>query len=322
MERNGGLPTYCIVLVVLAYLAGAVAYSARGISIAGCRVAPAGYFISLCGSPKFGDYEHDAFWFGLEPAALENLKAADVVFTGSSRTMFAFSTSEVQSYFAARGLRQFNLGFSGEDGQAFFARLAVRHQLHPRMLVIGVDPYFSRRLSPAASAAIYDWLEVGHLLVKQAQIAYRSTLCEWQMIDCSSVQYTAFRSASDGYFVWRDVLMPDAEHPRPHETRARDFQVNVRRDARTAKRFLSRIGISPDCVVLVPMPLPDIWPKPDPVKRIAEAIGAVYIDADTGDDLTLVDGMHLSYWSAKRFSAEFLRALDHMPQTCLGAAPP
>jgi hypothetical protein len=312
-----GLLAYCIWLVVSACVSCAVAYSARGISIAGCRVAPPGYFISVCGSARFGDYEHGAFWFGLEHAALDNLKAADVIFTGSSRTMFAFSTSEIQSYFAARGLRQYNLGFSGEEGQTFYTRLAETYRLRPRLLVIGVDPYFNPRLSAAATAAIYDWLEIGRSRMKRAQMIYRPTLCEWHFINCSPGQYTAFRSEKDGYFLWRDVLMPDQEHPRPHESRTRDFQVDVRRGARTAKRFLARIGMPADCVVLVPMPQQEIWPKPDPLKRMAEAIGAMYIDADTGDDLALVDATHLSYWSAKRFSAEFLRALDRLPQTCL-----
>lgn len=319
MGRRAGLLIYAVVLTVVGCLTGAVTYNAKGISIVGCRPAPdSDQFISLCGSLRFGDYEHDAFWFGLEPAAIANLKAADVVFTGSSRTMFAFSTSEVRSYFAARGLRAFNLGFSGEDGAPFFLQLAAKHQLHPRVLVIGIDPYFNDRVSAAAAAAMDDRWEIGRAWAKWAEIRLQATLCRWLLPDCGAGSHTAYRSSVDGYFTWRDVLMKDQEHPRPHETRLRDFQVNVPLAADAAKTFLARIGMPAACVVLVPMPLRQIWPKPDPVKQIAEAIGAMYVDADTGDDLTLVDETHLSYWSAKRFSAEFVRAFDRLPQACLG----
>jgi len=323
--RKGGLLRYAILLVVVGYVTvvGAFIYSAKDIWIAGCRPAPdPDQFISLCGSSGFGDYEHDAFWFGLEPAAIVNLKAADVVFTGSSRTMFAFSTAEVRSYFAARGLRQFNLGFSGEDGQIFFTKLAAKYDLHPRVLVIGVDPYFTDRVSVPAAAAIDTPVEIGRGLMKWAQIRLQPELCRRKILDCDKVGHTAFRSSTDGYFLWRDILMPDGERHRAHQTRPRDFQVDVPEAAKAAETLFSRIGIPAACVVMVPMPLPEIWPKPDPVKRVADAVGAAYIDVDTGDDLTFLDEMHLSYWSAKRFSAAFVRAFDQLPQTCLGGSPP
>jgi hypothetical protein len=319
MGQSARLRAYAAVLIVVGCLAGAVAYSGKGISIKGCGLPPdPDQFISTCSERRFGDYEHDAFWFGLERSALANLKAADVVFTGSSRTMFAFSTPEVRSYFAGRGWRQFNLGFGFEDQQTFFAALAVKHDLHPRVLVIGVDPYFNDRVSPPAMAAMHDWSELGRALVKRAQSALQPALCRWAPADCNTAP-TAFRSSADGYFSWRDTLFADQEHPRPHETSLRDVQVNVPLAADAARAFLQRIGMPAQCVVMVPMPLQQIWPKPDPVKQVADAVGTLYIDADTGDDLKLVDAVHLSYESAKRFSSEFVRAFDQLPQTCLRA---
>jgi hypothetical protein len=116
--------------------------------------------------------------------------------------------------------------------------------------------------------------------------------------------------------------MADRELPRGHQTQSRDFQVNVSLAALTAQKFLKYIGMPAACVVMVPMPQAEIWPKPDPTERIAEAVGAMYIDVDTGDDLSFVDGNHLSYASAKRFSAAFVRAFDQLPQQCLGEPAP
>jgi len=321
MRREIGALVYALMVVLVGCLTAPIAYSGKGISIDGCRLAPdPDQFISSCLSRRFGDFEHAAFWFGIERTALANLKAADVVFTGSSRTMFAFSTAEVRSYFAARGLRQFNLGFGYEDQQGFFAALAVKHHLHPRVLVIGVDPYFNDRMSLPAVAALDDRWELGRAVVKKMEIWLQPALCYLQVLDCGK-QPTAFRSSVDGYFLWRDLLMPDRQRPRTHQVQLRDFQVNVPLAASEAEKFLKRIGMPAECVVLVPMPTTEIWPKPDPTKRLAETIGAMYIDADTGADLTFVDEVHLSFESAKLFSSEFLRAFDRLPQTCLGKDP-
>ncbi|MGJ5243149.1 hypothetical protein ACQR14_36570, partial [Bradyrhizobium oligotrophicum] len=207
MGRKFGFLFYAATVIIAGCLAAPFAYSGKGISIAGCRLAPApDQFISLCGSRRFGDFEHAAFWFGIERRALANLKAADVVFTGSSRTMFAFSTAEVRAYFAKRGLRQFNLGFGYEDQQAFFSALAVKHHLRPRVLVIGIDPYFNDRVSAPAVAAMHDHWELGRALVKKGEIWLQPSLCYLRLIDCGR-EPTAFRSSEDGYFLWRDVLM-------------------------------------------------------------------------------------------------------------------
>lgn len=314
MRREIRFLTYACLLIMIGVVAQIVGYAATGISIAGCRIAPApDQFISFCGSPRFADYEHGAFWFGLEPEAIANLKAADVVFTGSSRTMFAFSTDEIRTYFAAHGLRQFNLGFSYEEQQTFFERLAVKYRLHPRILVIGVDPYFDDRVSQPAYAVLNDWHEGARTLLKKIEIKLQPMLCA----SCRPGVYTAFRSSRDGYFTWLDVLMPDHENSRAIENRLRDVQVNIPDTAAKATRFLQAIGMPASCVILVPMPTHQIWLKPDPIERVAQTLGAMYVDADTGDDLSLVDNIHLSYWSAKRFSAAFLREFDGLPKTCL-----
>lgn len=318
MPKRLGFAAYSIMVLVGYALSGAIALSTKGVWVGDCRRPPApGLFISSCSSAKFGDYEHDAFWFNLETEAVVNLKAADVVFTGSSRTMFAFSTEEVRGYFAARGLTQFNLGFGFDEQQAFFAALATRFNLHPRVLVIGIDPYFVDHVSGPAAAAMGDWFERGHGIAKKIQIELQSTFCRWKLMGCAGVASAAFRSTSDGYFVWRDILKPDRESPRTQEPHIRDVQVNVPLAVIAAKEFLDRIGMPAACVVLVPMPTPLIWLKPDPVKQVADALGSMYVDADTGEDLAFVDQTHLSFYSAKRFSAEFLRRFDQLPQDCL-----
>ena len=308
---------YALFLVAVGAVTSWLASPATGISILGCKLAGPDQFISSCSSPKFGDYEHAALWFGLEGEALANLKAADVIFTGSSRTMFAFSTTEVRSYFAARGIQQFNLGFGYEEQHTFFEQLAIKHRLHPRILVIGIDPYFSDRVSPPALDAMSSSRKTRvQAWAKKILSTLQPALCK--VTNCSSAP-TGFRSTKDGYFSWRGSLMVDQQIARTRQTQTRDVQVNVPLAAMQAQDYLERIGMPAACVVLVPMPTHEVWMKPDPVQKIAEAIGAQYVDADTGEDLMLLDYLHLSYDSAKRFSAEFVRAFDRLPQDCLRA---
>jgi hypothetical protein len=303
--------------VVLSFLSifAVVGFGMGPMSPNGCRLSPSPeYFVSSCGS--LGDYEHDAFWFGTEPIAISSLKEADVIFTGSSRTMFAFSTEEIRTYFASRGLKYFNAGFGYEEQQSFFMGLARKWKLKPRVLVIGVDPYFVERISRPADLAMHRPLEIIAALAKSAALRLHPLMCRYGLSDCRSTP-TAFRSNKDGFFVWRDILMPDRQKPRVSIDKSRDFQVNVPLAAIEANKFLKAVGMPSKCVVLVPMPTHDIWRKPDPVKQLSEAIGSQYIDADTGVDLFLLDEMHLSFDSAKRFSSQFVKAFDNLKADCL-----
>jgi hypothetical protein len=308
---------YNAIILFFLSISVVVGYGMGPLSPNGCRLPPGPeYFVGLCGAQKFGDYEHDAFWFGTEAEAVSNLKKADVIFTGSSRTMFAFSTDEIRSYFASRGLRFFNAGFSGEDQQRFFVGLLRKWNLRPRVLVIGVDPYFDDRISPPADIAMHRRLEFIAAMAKRVALQIHPLMCGFDLSDCQSGP-TGFRSERDGFFVWKDILMPDREKPRAQVDKLRDVQVNVPLAAIEANKFLEAVGLPSKCVVLVPMPTHDIWRKPDPIKQLSEAIGSKYIDADTGSDLFLVDEMHLSFDSAKRFSSQFVKAFDNLKADCL-----
>src|SRR5689334_5407029 len=54
-------------------------------------------YIAYCDAGNYADYEHGAFWFGLEPAASQYAKDADVLFLGNSRLQVGFSTAATRS---------------------------------------------------------------------------------------------------------------------------------------------------------------------------------------------------------------------------------
>src|SRR5271168_4975656 len=59
------------ILLVLAVALGAGPYSLRKYGIFGCSAS--GYssdrYLGLCNATSYGDYDHGAIWFGLEPVA-------------------------------------------------------------------------------------------------------------------------------------------------------------------------------------------------------------------------------------------------------------
>ena len=79
---------------VLSAAAGAVVLGLRLDSLFACQAAGYGpdRYLAYCQATNYGDYDHGAFWFGLERAALDAAANADVLFLGNSRMQFGLST--------------------------------------------------------------------------------------------------------------------------------------------------------------------------------------------------------------------------------------
>src|SRR4051812_32191575 len=56
-------------------------------------------YLSDCTARSYGDYDHGAFWFGLEPQAQRAAAEADVLLIGSSRLQFALSAAPTIRWF-------------------------------------------------------------------------------------------------------------------------------------------------------------------------------------------------------------------------------
>src|SRR5262245_22071711 len=86
---------YGLIVVVAAF--GALAFSIRVSIIFSCPAEGYGSdrFLEYCQADGYGDYDHGALLFGLEPEAEQSARDAEVVFLGNSREQFAFSTAAV-----------------------------------------------------------------------------------------------------------------------------------------------------------------------------------------------------------------------------------
>ena len=47
-------------------------------------------YLAYCNGTQFGDYEHGALWFDLEPSVKKFASDADVIFLGDSHIQFGF----------------------------------------------------------------------------------------------------------------------------------------------------------------------------------------------------------------------------------------
>jgi hypothetical protein len=141
---------YLIILV--AGLIAAFAYKLRSEGILACPAA--GYapnsYLSDCNANAYGDYDHGAFWFALEPRAHQAAADAQVLFLGSSRLQFALSGDSTADWFRSHAIRFYLLGFSHSETVAFFEPLLDRLRPRARVYVLNVDRMFDDRVSPPA----------------------------------------------------------------------------------------------------------------------------------------------------------------------------
>ena len=69
------------IVIILAVVVGTFVYSLRTNGIFACQTAGYGSdrYLAYCQATKYGDYDHGAFWFNLEPDVSANAQnAADV----------------------------------------------------------------------------------------------------------------------------------------------------------------------------------------------------------------------------------------------------
>ncbi|NJN61105.1 MAG: hypothetical protein HC795_05835 [Coleofasciculaceae cyanobacterium RL_1_1] len=98
----------------------------------------------VVGFDAFGYREPYQFWHNND-GIIEPLRAADVVFLGSSRAQFGYDQSLLISEFKRRNLKVYNLSFGCNENLGFGVELLERYQVKPAMLIINLDLNIFRR---------------------------------------------------------------------------------------------------------------------------------------------------------------------------------
>jgi hypothetical protein len=275
-----------------------------------------GDFLAYCQSKQYGDYEHGALYYGLEPGVHDSIRNAKVIFLGTSTTQAAFSTQAVRAYFNKIGMPFFVMGFGYGEVSPFALAVLKRSRAAPQVLVISADPFFFDRpvsepaLETLAGKPDFVW----RLTMKMMFQRVHRVLCAMAPFICSESMPSIFRSARDGQWNWIGPYVAE-----------RTIPIALIRNAvpperlepwrQSGERFLDEVGMDRRCVVLTGIPSP-IASSIGIAQALAAALGTSSI-FPPADSLATVDGGHLNLASAERWSGQFLDALTPILRDCL-----
>lgn len=276
------------------------------------------HYLAYCEYGRYGDYEHGALLYEVEPGVVDTIGQADVLFLGNSRAQYAFSTDASIAAMDASGAAWYAMGFGFGARSDMPEAMILRHGLAPRMLVINADPFFSESAAGLSGKVLAggDAFIAEYEKKRQLQ-ALHPSLCErfgrdkpWSRWTCGS-KPTLFRARSNGTWV--------VEHYRPDQhipVLYSDTHLMDKLDdtVAAAERFFAVTGVDRDCVVLTTTPQ-----NPTPLtmtRELAERLDVAFEFPEL-DDLWTIDASHLDAPSAERWSAALMRQLAPHIERCV-----
>ena len=304
-------PTIYICVILVATLAG-YAYQLRTQSIFACpaNFYDSDHYIAYCGAGGYGDYEHGAFWFDLEPSAQAFAKNADVLFVGDSRLQVGFSTAATANWFSAASTRYYLLGFAYFENMVFAEGLLRRIQPKARVYVINVDGFFERSETPPVKTILHDPEARRRYELKRLWQRVHEPVCRNLPRICRH-EPVWYRSRETGAYInpprdWEPI-------PASYDQAINQDVVNSYTDA--AILFLSQVPVKRSCIILTMVPKTET--KIGNAKAVATALGMNFVAPEISEGLGTYDGSHLTQPSAERWSQAFFEAAGSKIRSCL-----
>ncbi len=305
---------YVAALVLALAATFAVKLRSHGVFACPARYAGAAY-LSDCNAAEYGDYDHGAFYFGLEPSAREAASRAQVLFLGNSRIQFALSAPATTRWFGDRSIPFYSLGFSHYESVTFLTPVLERVKPHPRAVVINADRFFAEWQSPASHRVMDDGAARAAYEAKRNWQKAHEPLCSHLPAACGDA-FAVYRMADNGIWVTAgrkpDQRVGVADGPADDTARWPHF-IDL------AHRFVDTLGVERECLILTIVP--NSRTRRAEAEAIAQALGARFV-APSVEGLTTFDGSHLDSRSAALWSSAFLEAAGPLLERCVGVATP
>ena len=306
------------ILLVLAAIVGAFVFHMREAGIFTCPAAAYGEdrYLGYCQGTAYGDYDHGALWFGLEPGVREAAAAADVLFLGNSRMQFGFSAPALGRWFEGSGLSYYLLGFSHNETSKFTQPLLAGLQPEARAYVISVDKFFFERESPPAAEVMHGADTRLRYEAKRAWQAPHRVICGWLPALCGNeISFYRQRDTGEWRYDGSENIVPEViGDDRPAVTKSNpELLATVTANARS---FVAGLGVDPGCVILTYIPSTEN--NRSLANAIAAALGMEML-APQGEGLQTIDGSHLDRDSAEKFTTAFFEIAGPRLQQCLNA---
>jgi hypothetical protein len=300
------------VLIVLAIVIAVSGYSLRRDGVFSCQAT--GYasnrYLAYCQATSYGDYDHGAFWFGLEPQASEAAASADVLFIGNSRMELGFSSRATDDWFTSFSAHYFLMGFSHYANIVFEAPLLRKLNPRARVIVINADRFFEQSESAPARTVLHDSTARARYEQKRHWQPVHRALCSTIPALCGD-EYVIYRSRATGR--WQVTGGQIKNVPVSYDGEGKD-EATIAGYVASGEEFLSALPISRECVILALVP----YVKTDvTTARVVAARLGVTLIAPQPDSLNTFDGGHLDRPSAERWSAAFFAAAGPRIRQCL-----
>lgn len=291
--------------------------------LAGDGLADDDYYLS---SDIGGQVDHHVLYFGLDEKATAHLQAADVLFLGNSRVMYALRPQVLRPAFAALGLDYYGLGFGFREADRFPLAIIRRFDLRPRVVVVNADGFFGGGLSTWAEVVNRDTVFAARKIRWEIEIAHnvRSRMQQvapnWlALIGRPGLdqgrRFNTYRSRIDG--TWLVSPWPTATRTfLPPEPERREIGRGELAAARAFKAEMDARGIT---LVLT------MVPTPRPFEGAAAARFATLLDVPLivvePPGMTSSDDSHLDAPSAFDWSRAFMAAFTPLLRAS-GVVPP
>jgi hypothetical protein len=275
-------------------------------------------FMSLCSNTQYGDYEHEAFYYGLEKSG-ENIRNAEILFLGESHLQFGFAGPNVRPYFERHKSRFFMMGFGYLEGSIFALEVLRRHPPQPKIAVLNLDPFFTHRIGEPArfieDHPISAFLDAHFKAATQPIIAtacnrnfafMREAICQpgrslLRLIETGQWLIPGFGIDIQG----PHPVTPEAPPPE------RNLQNWLTEAVPQATELLETLSAS--CVVLTDVPYDGAVGAY--AKALAERLHLYFVDPEV-PGLRTYDKNHLDAKSAIAWSDAFLEQLEPIGRQC------
>jgi hypothetical protein len=319
-RRGGGsfvlaARTGLYIVLVLVAVFGAGAYSLRKYGIFSCSAAgyPTNGYLSYCGATSYGDYDHGAIWFGLEPSASAAAAKAHVLFIGNSTTQFGFSSKATADWFSSVSESYYLLGFSHLENFTFEAPLL--RKLHPsaKVYVINIDEFFERAETAPGKTVMRDESARARYEQKRQWQPIHKAICTSFKAVCGDEE-AIFRSEPSGaWFVTGNRFTGE----RVSYVDGIDQSMLASYTA-LGNEFLRSLSADRECTILTIVPT--VKTGVGTANAIAGALG-LNLFAPRLPGLMTFDHVHLDPESAQRWSAAFLEEAGPQIRKCLSESP-
>lgn len=269
------------------------------------RPPDAGYYLA---HDRGGHVDHHVLYHGIDRVAIDRLAAADVLFLGNSRLMFALDRGVLRTFFAAHERDYYVLGFGHEEQDAFPLEIMRRYDLRPDVVVVNADGFFAADRSAWAEEVADETRFDAWKQQFEAELSHRVRRVLHRLVPHyvdlrrGGREFVIYRSREDGtWFVashFGEGTSFDWPPPDRHLPGARSLAA--------AEAFKAQLDARGARLVLCVIPAPDV--SLHRARAMAAHLGVPLLVPQVAA-LRTIDGSHVSVESAERVAASLLQQL-------------